>query len=177
MAAPRIISISGGEKLKAHLAKIASQLSSGGVVKVGFLKGATYPADIDDRKTVKGKHRKRVAGLSVAQVAFWNEFGTSRAPPRPFFRNMIAEKSPQWGDQMGAVAKANDYDSQATLQLMGEGIKDQLVTSINEFKSPPLAPSTIERKGFSKPLIDTAVMIRAVDYEVVTGAGEGEADA
>jgi hypothetical protein len=155
--AARVLSISGGGKLTAHLAKIAAKLSGGGAVKVGFLEGATYPADADKPDT---------AALPVAQVAFWNEFGTSRAPPRPFFRSMIADKSPEWGRQMGAVAKANDYDGTKTLQLMGEGVKDQLVTSINEFSEPALAPATVARKGFDKPLIDTGVMIRNVDYEL-----------
>jgi hypothetical protein len=164
--AQRIVSIEGGDKLKRHLAAIAAKLSTAGAVKVGFFKGATYPADA--KKNRKG-------GLPVAQVAFWNEFGTSRAPPRPFFRGMIAKNSPQWGEQMATVAKANEYDATATLNLMGEGIKDQLVKSINDFQDPGLAPSTIARKGFSKPLIDTAVMIRHVGYEVTTEDAEGEA--
>lgn len=145
------LTLSGGGALEKKLAEIAGRLSNGGKVKVGFLEGATYPD-----------------GTSVATVAFFNEFGTSRAPPRPFFRRMIAAKSPSWGASMAEAAKASGYDSARTLAIMGEGIKDQLVRSIVELTSPPLAPSTVSRKGFDKPLIDTGVMQRAPAYVVDT---------
>ena len=34
--------------------------------------------------------------LPVAQVAFWQEFGTKSAPPRSFFRPAIAENKGKW---------------------------------------------------------------------------------
>ena len=34
--------------------------------------------------------------LPVPQVAFWQEFGTKSAPPRPFFRPAIAENKDKW---------------------------------------------------------------------------------
>ena len=34
--------------------------------------------------------------LPVPQVAFWQEFGTKSAPPRPFFRPAIAENETKW---------------------------------------------------------------------------------
>lgn len=146
--------ISGGEKLAAKLQEIAANLGKGGAVDIGFLPDSTYP-------DTKGKR-----GLHVATVAFWNEFGTVRSPPRPFFRRMIAAKSPRWGSKMAQVAKAANYDANATLARMGESIQGQLVQSINDLVSPPLAASTIARKGFSKPLIDTGVMVRGTGYEV-----------
>ncbi len=155
--------MTGGNKLQRHLARIAAKLGKGGVVNVGFLEGATYPGDPENPKQ---------AGMPVAQVAFFNEFGTSRAPPRPFFRGMIAAKSPRWGDAMAKIAKATNYDSDATLALMGTRIKDQLVHSINELREPALAPSTIARKGFDKPLIETAHMLRSVDFQVLDGESQ-----
>lgn len=148
------LKLSGGAKMRAKLDEIASRLSSGGTLRVGFLEGATYPA------------KPHAKSLNVATVAFWNEFGTINAPPRPFFRRMIAAKSPRWGEALAKIAKASGYNSKRTLALMGTGIKDQLVKSIVDFTTPPLAPSTIKRKGFSKPLIDTGVMQRSVDFEV-----------
>lgn len=155
------VTISGGSGVAKVLATIGGKLGSGRVVKVGFLEGATYPAR-RQRKAAKAA----APVLSVAQVAFWNEFGTSRAPARPFFRNMIAAKSPEWGKDLAKAIKAQDYDPARALALMGERIKDQLQKSIVDFATPANAPSTIARKGFDKPLIDTGVMQRAVDYVV-----------
>lgn len=118
-------------------------------VNVGFLDGATYPD-----------------GTSVATVAAANEFGTSTIPARPFFRTMIAAKQAEWGPALAIQLRKTDFDVERSLRLVGEGIKGQLQQSIIDTNSPPLAPATIARKGFSKPLIDSAVMIRSVDYRV-----------
>jgi len=147
------VKVSGGDKLAKQLARIAHR-GRGGAVRVGFLQGATYP------------NKGQKAGQPVAQVAFYNEFGTSRAPPRPFFRNMIHDKSPSWGRDMAKIAKAADFDTQKILTLMGQRIKDQLVKAIVDWPADN-APSTVARKGFNKGLIDTGVMQRAVDFEVV----------
>jgi len=184
--ATRIISASlaGGDALKRHLDTIAQQLGTGAGVRVGFLADATYPAQIaaDIKARVKpggvnGAARQAKAaasGLPVAQVAFWNEFGTSRTPARPFIRNMIASKSPRWGNVMGLNLRATGYNAQQTLGIMGELIKDQMVTSIRDFRDPGNAAQTIARKGFDKPLIDTGVMQRSVDYQVVDGPDDGD---
>jgi hypothetical protein len=155
--ATKTLEMTGGSAFTKTLLAIGDKLGHGGELSVGFLEKATYPGDPDDPEK---------AGLKVAQVAFWNEFGTSRAPPRPFFRNMIAEKAKTWGRALGLNAKNNKYDAKGTLTAMGHGIRDQLVESIVKFRDPPNAPYTIRKKGFDKPLIDTGVMQRSVDFEV-----------
>lgn len=152
-------SLTGGDALKRRLANIAKRLDGKQEVRVGFLEGATYPD-----------------GTPVATVAAANEFGRpdKGQPPRPFFRQMIEENSPNWGRQIGRLLKANGGDSAAALDAMGSVIKGQLQRSINQFTSPPLAPSTIAAKGFDKPLIETAHMLRSVDYEVVGNGGNDE---
>ncbi|WP_338561885.1 hypothetical protein [Erwinia sp. E_sp_B04_7] len=145
---------SGGDALEQKLAELAASLGEGKTLRVGFLEGATYPD-----------------GTSVPMVAAANEFGDPgmNRPPRPFFRNMIAEKSPEWSDDIGKIALAVNYDATTLFSLMGERIKDQLQGSIREFSDPALAPSTIARKGFSKPLIETSHMLNSVDYDVKDG--------
>lgn len=147
-------SFSGGDALEKKLAEIAERLGNPQTLRVGFLEGATYPD-----------------GESVPMVAAANEFGDPimNRPPRPFFRRMIAEKSPQWGDDIGKIALAINYESSTLFQLMGECIKDQLQESIREFMAPELAQSTIDRKGFDKPLIETGHMLNSVDYDVKDG--------
>ena len=143
-------SFSGGAALEAKLKEIAKLVSKSGTLKVGFLEGATYPD-----------------GKPVAMVAAIQEFGAPRAniPPRPFFRNMIAAKSPRWGESLGAILKNNDYDTGRTMALMGEGIKGQLVESIVQTNSPPLSPITLMLRK-----------MRSEDQSlVVTGSTVGEA--
>jgi hypothetical protein len=144
--------LTGGEKLQAYLATVASNLASAGSgpeVRVGFLEGSTYPD-----------------GTSIPTVAAYNEFGTQRSPPRPFFRRMIKQDAPSWGPAMTIILKNNKMNAAKSLGQMGMLIKGQLQQSIHDLTSPPLAASTIRRKGFDKPLIDTGDMWKSVDYQI-----------
>jgi hypothetical protein len=145
--------IRGGEKLEAKLQEIAEKLAKPTVVRVGFLEGSRYPD-----------------GTSVAMVAAIQDFGAPGAgiPPRPFFRNMIAAKSGAWPAAVAQLLRENDFDIEKALGLAGAAIAGQLRQSIIDTNAPPLSPSTIRRKGFDKPLIDTSNMINSVDFEVVT---------
>lgn len=144
----------GGKKLTLALASIEKKIVNGGVLRMGFLEGAKYPSG------PKGEP------LSVAQVAFWNEYGTIRAPARPAFRTTIAKQSKTWGDKLGKAVKYYNYDGQKALAALGQSMRDDLEAEIAQWSSPPNAPSTIARKGFNKPLVHTGVMQRAPDYEV-----------
>jgi hypothetical protein len=146
--------LSGGDKLLEALDAINTRLKSAGgepAVKVGFLEGATYPK-----------------GTSVPMVAAVQEFGGGFIPPRPYFRNMIKRSGREWPAAMAKLLKAHEFDAAKVLGLMGMLIKGQLQQSILDTNDPPLAPSTIRRKGFSKPLIETSHMINSVDFEVST---------
>jgi hypothetical protein len=144
----------GGKRLTLALKSIEDKIVNAGVLRVGFLEGARYPAK-------KGKG----GALNVAQVAFWNEFGTTRTPARPFFRETIARGSKTWGDKLGKAVKATNYDGQKALALLGVSIADDITNAVAQWPADN-APTTAARKGFNKGLIDTGVMQRAVDYEV-----------
>ena len=114
-------------KLKA-LAALAS-----GSVSIGFMEGATYPD-----------------GTSVASVAFWNEFGHGGrfpAPPRPFFRTMIAQNQDNWPEMMAQHLRATKFDGQKTLTYMGEEIDGELKQSIIDFSDPALSPVTLRLRA------------------------------
>lgn len=145
---------SGGAALEAKLAELAEKLGEGKTLRVGFLEVATYPD-----------------GQSVPMVAAANEYGdpAMNRPPRPFFRNMIAEKSPEWPQDIAKIAEATGYDAETMLGLMGEHIKGQLQGSIRDLMEPALSPVTIAKKGFSKPLIETSHMLNSVDYDIKDG--------
>jgi hypothetical protein len=138
----------GGAKLEAILRDTAKKLGEGKTLRVGFLETEKYPD-----------------GTPVAQVAYWNENGTATAPPRPFFRTMIAAKSSGWGGALGKAMVANKYDADAAMSLVGEGIKDQLRTSIIETNGPALSPITLMLRKMHIGRMDVPV----------TGAEVGEA--
>ena len=147
------ISITGGEALKARLAEIAAKVSRAGVLRVGFLEGATYPE----------------TGVSVPMVAAIQEFGAPKAgiPPRPYFRTMVKKESPTWGEKLAPILKANDYEVAPSLDMMGMGIESQLRQSIIDTDTPPLSPITLMLR-----------MMRSQDQSlVVTGKVVGEAAA
>lgn len=146
-----MVDLSGGDKLAKALADISAKVKTAAEVDVGFLEGATYPD-----------------GTSVPLVAAVQEFGApSRGiPPRPFFRDMIKDKSPEWPDAIGNLLVANRYDTKKTLGQAGVAIEGQLKEAITKFDGVPLKPATIARKGFDKQLIDSGVMLRSVSSVV-----------
>lgn len=142
--------ITGGAKLEAALAKMSSNLKRAATLRVGFLEGSTYPD-----------------GTSVPLVAALNEFGHGKTPPRPFFRNMVAAKSPGWPAAIAPILKAADYDAHKALETVGEGIKGQLQESIIATNEPALSPITVMLRG-----------MKANDSSlIVTGRTVGEAAA
>jgi hypothetical protein len=157
--------VTGGDKLRARLDEIARLSNNASGVKVGFLAEATYPS-----------------GKSVAMIAAIQEFGAPRAgiPPRPFMRNAIAKHHAEWGPAMAQLLLDNGYDAFRTLQQAGEAISGQIRQSIIETNEPPLAESTLRKRGVggmvynpkdpktfgAKPLIDTGNMLNSVNYEV-----------
>ncbi len=142
-----MVAFSGGDKLRAKLKELAAQVKRGAKVQIGFQDGATYPD-----------------GTSVALVAALNEFGVPdhNQPPRPYFRGMIAKESDHWGDDIAAALTHTNYDAQVSLALVGEQVAGELRQSITDLVDPPLAPSTIARKGFGKPLVDTGRMRNSI---------------
>lgn len=120
--------ISGGDKLAKALAQIASKAK--GNLKVGFLENATYPE----------------TGTKVAAVAFWNEYGHGGnfpAPPRPFFRTMIAQESETWGKKLAKLLEITEDDGKKALAMLGEDIKGALQESIINVTEPKLSETTL----------------------------------
>ena len=119
--------VTGGEKLAEALRKMRDKIRSGSEVRVGFLENATYPD-----------------GTKVATVAAINNFGAPEAgiPARPFFSEMVARNSPDWGDRFADVLMAADYDAEAALGLMGDAIAGQFREAIIQTDSPANSPVT-----------------------------------
>ena len=171
-------------------------------LRVGFLEGATYPdgtsvpyvaainefgARIEREPSTatiyrlvgksggflrKGKFVRR----SKSNFATTHYVGayTISIPPRPFFRNMIAKHAAHWPADIAAALRSTGMDGAAALSLVGFQIRGELQQSITDTNTPPNAPSTVRRKGFNKPLIDTGYMRNKVDYAVDAPSSTGD---
>lgn len=142
--------IRGGRDLDRELSELGRRLARPGVLKVGFLAGATYPD-----------------GTPVALVAAVNNWGapSKGIPPTSFFSNMVETHKGEWGPALGALL-AQTGDVEKSLNLLGEGITGQLRQAIRDIPGPPNAPSTIKRKGFDKRGTDSGHMLNSADYKV-----------
>ena len=124
-------------------------------VQVGFFATARYPD-----------------GTPVTNVAAWNEYGTTRSgtddqhiPPRPFMQEGAAAAE---DDARALLATVNPQTLEVTPQIanrLGAVVAGHIQDSIVELREPPNAPSTIETKGSSNPLVDTGHMSRSVSWE------------
>jgi hypothetical protein len=143
--------IRGGRKFEAALAALADKVAKPATLRVGWLENSRYPD-----------------GTPTALAAAMTEYGNpSRGqPPRPAFRNMIAEKHGEWPSAIAGLLRDNDFDAKKALELAGTAIAGQLRESIATITSPPLAPSTIKRKGSDKPWIESGHALNSVDFEV-----------
>lgn len=152
-------SITGGDKLKAHLAKMRANLREAQSVEVGF-----FPEDVHPKNNIP-----------VASVAFENEKGNpyntfeghpAPIPPRPFFAHAIAINQPDWNGAFTAALKSVNYHTLPALTAMGEIIQNQVKLSIESWIAPMNSGTTIALKGFNDPLVETGFMLDHVKFKV-----------
>lgn len=130
-----------------YLKKLAPE-STGAHVKVGVLENSKYPD-----------------GTPVPLVAFWNEYGTRTAPPRPFFRDTIEQNKKAWSDMtMRGIARGLPVTE--ILGLVGLQMQTDVQTAIMTFTDPPNADSTVARKGTQSPLRQTMLLYDSIKSEV-----------
>ena len=148
------IKFDGGRKLKAKLKEIERKTGSAKSVSVGFMSDAKYPD-----------------GTPVAMVAAIHNYGAPAKgiPARPFFSNMVASKSPEWGDILGQLLDRTGFSARQSLGLMGEGIAADLRESIIHGGWAKNSEATKAAKGFDAALIDTGHMLNSVTYQVDDG--------
>lgn len=142
------------------------------VVKVGVLDGSGAHRP----KSNFGSH---IEGLTVAKVGTFHEFGTPTIPRRSFLRGTVDERKDEIVQKMAdSLEKLTVGTSSPSLELgrIGAWLAGQVKKFISAGIDPALAPSTIEAKGSSKPLIDTGQLRQSITHEVVASdkGGEGE---
>jgi hypothetical protein len=118
-----------------------------------------------------GKKEKKNDVL-VVDVAIANEFGTSKIDARSFMRTYFEENKERLakiGGNMYTDVLLGKLDVKKGLSMLGEYAKAGVQKKIDDIDFPPNAPSTIKKKGSSKPLIDTGQMRQSITHEEVLG--------
>ena len=123
--------------------------------EVGVQKDAVYPD-----------------GKPVAVVAAANEFGTSQIPARSFIRSTTDEERGKinriLGRDTGRLLDLKEKKG-SVVQEAAEHLRDAIKQKIEDLDSPRNAPSTVKRKGFNNPLVDTRKMKDSIVEKKVKG--------
>lgn len=119
-----------------------------------------------------GFFRGRNEGIPVAQIAMWQEEGTIHIPRRSFIRLGFMKEIASSGiiqrhiPLIDKIAKGT-----LTWKRLNEMMSKEFVTlmqkQIIQWKSPPNSYSTVMKKGFNDPLIETGLMFDTVEARVV----------
>ena len=121
-------------------------------------------------------------GTPVAGVAAVHEFGSPKMniPPRPFFRVAIADNKDKWSELLRKGAKQiinGNATAEQVMELLGLKASGDVKIAIKGVSQPALKQSTIDARAskkagggsignLSKPLVEEAIMINSVTYEV-----------
>lgn len=134
----------------------------GNTIKVGIQQGTgAFYRNISNKKDA-----------TVAQYAFYNEFGTEKIPQRSFMRTAFDEN-------LNKIELAIESEYQKVLSgsmsadimlgRIGLLMTNFVQRKIRSIFSPPNSPITIVKKKSSKPLIDTGRMINSVRHVIQKG--------
>ena len=108
-------------------------------------------------------------GSTIAEVAFYNEFGTARIPERSFIRSTFNEQRDTFIKFMGSEAAKSLEGKQSmdtTIQRVGIKAQSEILKKFRDNDWDPNAPYTIAKKGSSTPLIDSGQLRQSITWEV-----------
>lgn len=170
MAKPRMVD--------RHIAALQA-LGKKNEVEAGWFESARYKAAKTSGKTVKDSQGNKVklkdreidpkkVGMSIAWVMRIQNFGATikrkdgkiiRIPPRPFmqlaYANFLKRRKKIQARMAEDLLKGKIKPDQALGQI-GLELEGCIVDAIRDGDWEPNAESTVEQKGFDKPLIDTS---------------------
>lgn len=129
-----------------------------------------------DKEVVVGVTRAKAArqdgeGINNAELAAVHEFGTKdgRIPERSFIRSSMTENRNAYvaahAESLRKVVRG-EMAFDKSLDLLGLRAASDVQENIRSGDFEPLAQSTIDRKGSSKPLIHTGNLRQSITHEV-----------
>ncbi len=107
----------------------------------------------------------------MAEIAMFNELGTSTSPPRPFLRMTVDENKDKINQFVETQTKriAQGASAEQCMKQMGAFGVSLVQEKIGNGTFAPNAESTIKAKGSDKPLIDTGQLRQSVHYVIKKG--------
>jgi len=134
-------------------------------ILIGTTAGVSYPQEGD------------APAVKLEDVARWNEFGTELIPPRPAFRvgveNAVKNSKPLIAKYLTnlidpKMTPQNLKQLEATfMKKMAGRCEREVKKIIKTGATAPNAPSTVAKKGFNRPLVETELLYDNVAAEVV----------
>lgn len=122
----------------------------------------------------KGSVTHEGSDMTLVEIAATHEFGSSdgRVPERSFIRRTflvrVTKELAEFQTKLARAIVTKGLDPIKALRMLGAwGVAEVKKTITSEDIPPPLAESTIARKGSSKPLVDTGLMKNSISFEVV----------
>jgi len=133
-------------------------------VKAGVLENATYPPLMVRNAKTGAEFPDPRAGMHVATIAAALEYGTSKAPARPFMQTTVAQHKDEWVDGMVKLLTSGMPLVEA-LMTIGQVMKEDIQQTINSWPADN-SKEWAEVKGFSKGLIWTSHLLKSIESEV-----------
>jgi hypothetical protein len=147
------------KRLEQH--KKAIKELNGRKVEAGWFESARYKAG--------PRIPANAVGMSIAQVARINEFGTATIPARPAMRLAAATFNRDRNEIQAKIGKKvieGKITPEQALGQIGLSMEGHIVDSIKNGSWPPNAKSTVKKKGFNAPLRDSGQMMKNVSSKV-----------
>ncbi len=106
----------------------------------------------------------------LGQIAAFNDLGTDTIPERPFMRQTMDVHQVEYADMMGEAGGLvlDGVGVRVAYSVPGQKMVDDIQHAIVTWDSPPNAPSTVAKKGFDDPLVDTLALHDSIDFEVLS---------
>lgn len=145
-------------------------------IKVGWQSGGSMKTETGGPQPENGMQRKADGSIvsspaTLAEIAMYNEFGTSDIPARPFmkqaFENNRDEIESFVSEGLKKVAVSGKV--QQFLQLLGVKLVDVVQSEIEEGQFESNSAETVRRKGSAHPLIDTATIKNSIGFMIEEG--------
>lgn len=126
----------------------------------------------------RGGNEQHPSGeFTMVELAIVHEFGSPKngIPERSFIRRTFKVKADAVGRIAAKLAKMIIDDKMSVdqaLELLGQWGAAEVKKTVTEGAHipPPLKDATVERKGSTRPLVDTGRLIQSVTYMVEKGA-------
>lgn len=149
---------------------------NGVTIKVGWQSGGSMKTETGGPQPENGMQRKADGSIvpspaTLAEIAMYNEFGTSDIPARPFMKQAFENNRDEIENFVSEGLKkvAVSGKVQQFLQLLGVKLVDVVQSEIEEGQFEPNSTETVRRKGSAHPLIDTATMKNSIGFMIEEG--------